>query len=60
MITHRALVRLLAGVSSHVNHEHVLRFEWFFLPRAVLPSANEALFVGVNVVVVDVLDQVVL
>ena len=60
LVFYRALVRLLASVPPHVHDEHVLGFERFLVARALLPAADEALLVGVDVVVVDVLDQVVL
>ena len=59
-VVYRALVRFLAGVPTHVNDEHVLCFEWFFIARTLTPSADETLLIGVNVVVVDVFDEIVL
>lgn len=53
-------MRFLARVSAHVDDQHVLSFEGFLFAGAFLPAADETLFIGVNVVVVDVLDQVVL
>lgn len=53
-------MRLFARVPPHVNDEHVLSFEGFFVPGTLLPAADEALLVRVDVIVVDVLDQVVL
>ena len=53
-------MRLLARVPPHVNDEHVLGFERFFVAGTFLPAADEAFLVGVDVVVVDVLDQIVL
>lgn len=58
--THRTLVGFFAGVPSHVHDQHVLSFERFFLPRAFLPPANEALFVRVDMIVVDVFHKIVL
>lgn len=49
-----------ARVPPHMNNKHVLRLEGFFLPRAPFPPANKALFIHMNVVSVDMLDQVVL
>lgn len=57
---YRALVRFLASVSAHVDDQHVLRFERLLLSGTLLPAADETLLVGMNVVVVDVLDEVVL
>ena len=57
---YRAFVGFFAGVPSHVHDEHVLGLEWLFLPRALLPAADEALLVGVNVIIVDVLHEIVL
>lgn len=51
---------LLSRVPSHVNHQHVLRLEWFLVPGAFLPSAHERLLIRVDVVVVDVLHELVL
>ena len=53
--THRALVRLLARVSTHVHHQHVLRLEGLLLARAGLPAAHELLLLPVDVLVVNVL-----
>ena len=53
-------MRFLARVPAHVDDQHVLGLEGFLFAGAFLPAADETLFVGVDVVVVDVLDQVVL
>lgn len=53
-------MRFLAGVSTHMNHQHVLRLERFLLTAAILPSADERLLVGMDVIVVDVLHQLIL
>ena len=50
-------MRLLPGVSSHVHHQHVLGLEGLRLPAALLPLAHEALLVGVDVVIGDVLQN---
>lgn len=54
-VTHSALVRFLAGVSAHVDHQHVLRLEGPLLSRAVLPVTHELLLLPVDVLVIDVL-----
>lgn len=53
-------MRFLAGVPTHVHHQHVLRLERFLLTAAVLPAAYERFLVGMDVIVVDVLDQFIL
>ena len=53
--THRALVRLLPGVSAHVNDEHVLCLERLLLAAAFPPLADKRLLVCVDVVVRNVL-----
>ena len=53
--THRALVGLLARVSAHVHHQHVLRLEGLLLPCAGLPATHELLLLPVDVLVVDML-----
>lgn len=58
--SYRALVRFLASVSAHVDDQHVLRFKRLLLSGTFLPAADETLLVGVDVIVVDVFDQVVL
>lgn len=50
-------MRLFAGVPAHVDHQHVLRLEGLLLARAGAPPAHETLLVGVDVVVVDVLQS---
>ena len=55
--THRTLVRLLAGVPPHVDDQHVLGFERLLLPVAVHPAAHKRLLVGLDVVLVDVLQN---
>ena len=50
-----ALVWFLSGVSSHVHDEHVLGFERFLSSRTPFPSAHKRFFVGVDVIVVNVL-----
>lgn len=55
MATHRALVGLLACVSAHVHHKHVLCLEGLLLTRAGLPAAHKLLLLPVDVLVVDVL-----
>lgn len=56
----RALVWLLPRVSSHVHDQHILSLEGLLLTRAVLPTTHERLLVGVDVVVVQMLDKVIL
>lgn len=51
---------LFTCMPSHVNDKHVLGLEWFFLSGTILPSANKALFVGMNMVIVDVLYEIIL
>lgn len=58
--TYGALVRLFTRVPAHVNDEHVLSLERFLVARTLAPAADKALFVCVDVVVVDVLDEVIL
>lgn len=53
-------MRFLAGVSSHVHHQHVLSFERLFVPRARLPSAHKRLLIAVDVIGVDVVDELAL
>ncbi len=55
--TYRALVRLLAGVATHMYDEHVLGLEGFLLSRTVPPLAHEMLLVRVDMVIRDVLKQ---
>ena len=38
----------------------LMYLEWLFLPGALFPAADEGLFVGGDVIVVDVLDEFVL
>lgn len=59
-MSYRALVRLFAGMPSHMNDQHVLGFKRFLVARTLFPATDKALLVGVDVVVVDVLDQIVL
>lgn len=54
---HRALVWLLACVSAHVDHQHVLGFEGPQLPGAAPPMAHELLPLPVDVLTVDVLRE---
>lgn len=54
---HRALVWLLACVSAHVDHQHVLGFEGPQLPGAAPPMAHELLPLPVDVLAVDVLRE---
>lgn len=58
--SYRASMRFLASVSSHMDYEHVLSFEWFLRPWAGLPLADKQLLVGSYVIVVQMFDQVVL
>lgn len=52
---YRALVRLLARVSAHVHHQHVLGLEGPQLPGATSPVAHELLPLPVDMLTVDVL-----
>lgn len=54
---HRALVWLLARVSAHVDHQHVLGFEGPQLPGAAPPVAHELLPLPMDVLAVDVLRE---
>lgn len=54
---HRALVWLLARVSAHVDHQHVLGFEGPQLPGAAPPVAHELLPLPMDVLAVDVLKE---
>lgn len=56
-VPHRALVWLLACVSAHVDHQHVLGFEGPQLPGAAPPMAHELLPLPMNVLAVDVLRE---
>lgn len=56
-VPHRALVWLLARVSAHVDHQHVLSFEGPQLPGAAPPMAHELLPLPVDVLAVDVLRE---
>lgn len=53
----RALVRLLARVSSHVHDQHVLRFERFPFTGTVAPATDETLLVVLNVILFQMLDK---
>ena len=48
-------MRLFSGVSANVYDEHVLGFEGFLLPGAVLPLTHELLLALSDVVGVQVL-----
>lgn len=54
-VPHRALVRLLARVSTHVHHQHVLGFEGSQLPGAAPPMAHELLPLPMDMFTVDML-----
>lgn len=54
---HRALVWLLARVSAHVDHQHILGFEGPQLPGAAPPMAYELLPLPMDVLTVDVLKE---
>lgn len=54
---YRALVWLLARVSAHVHHQHVLGLEGPQLPGAASPVAHELLPLPVDVLTVDVLKR---
>lgn len=58
--TYRAFMRFFAGVSSHVNHQHVLSLERFFVPRTSLPATHKRFLVAVNVIGVYVTDELIL
>ena len=57
MCAYGALVRLLPGVSAHVDHQHVLGLEGLLLPGTLVPAAHKLLLLPVDVVVVDVLER---
>lgn len=57
-VPHRALVRLLACVSAHVDHQHVLGFEGPQLSGAAPPMAHELLPLPMDVLTVDVLKEI--
>lgn len=57
LVPHRALVWLLASVSAHVHHQHVLGFEGPQLPGAAPPVAHELLPLPVDVLAVDMLRE---
>lgn len=42
-------------MTSHVDHQHVLRLEGLLLAGTFLPATHELLLLAVDVVVVDVL-----
>lgn len=54
---YRALVWLLARVSAHMHHQHVLGLEGPQLPGATSPVAHELLPLPVDVLTVDVLER---
>lgn len=56
-VPHRALVWLLARVSAHVHHQHVLGFEGPQLPGAASPVAHELLPLTMDMLAVDVLRE---
>lgn len=56
-VPHRALMWLLARVSAHVHHQHVLGFEGPQLPGAAPPMAHELLPLSMDVLTVDVLRE---
>lgn len=58
--TYSAFMRFLSSVPSHMNNQHVLSFKRLFLPRTILPSTNETLFIRVNVIIVDMFDEFIL
>lgn len=46
--THCALMWLLPSVTSHVNEEHVLSFEWLLCSHTSAPLADELLLAVPN------------
>jgi len=38
------------GMPSHMHDKHVLSLERFLLPRTAFPSADEALFIDMDVI----------
>ena len=54
-VPHRALMWLLARVSAHVHHQHVLGFEGFLLSRTVEPPAHKLLLLSMDVVIIYML-----
>ena len=49
----------LAGVSAHVDDEHVLCFEWLLLANTALPLADEQFLVRRDVITIHMLKQAV-
>lgn len=56
-VPYRALVWLLARMSAHVDHQHVLGFEGPQLPGAAPPMAHKLLPLPMDVLAVDVLRE---
>lgn len=42
---YRAFVGFFAGMTTHMNHEHILGFEWLFGSWALIPSTHKGLFI---------------
>lgn len=53
--TYSAFVWLFPCMSPHVDHQHILGFEWFLLPGTIQPSAHELFLLTMYVVIVDML-----
>lgn len=47
-------------MASHMNDEHVLRFERLFISRAWIPSTRKRLLVRINMIRTDVANELVL
>lgn len=58
--TYGTFMRFLPGVSSHMNNQHVLSFEWFFVPRAANPTTDESLLTCMDMVCVYMFHQIIL
>ena len=55
LMAYRASVWLFTSVPSHVYNQHVLRLERLLFSAALLPATDEHLFVGLDVILIDVL-----
>lgn len=53
-------MRFFASVTTHVNDQHILSLERFFVPRTSLPATHKRLLVAVNMISVDVTDELIL
>jgi len=53
--THRASVRFLAGMPTHMNDQHVLSFEWLLRSTAAVPQTHKLTPARRHVLLVEVL-----